>query len=663
MNPKGRTPPTSAGKLRPMGKRTTVATAIPYVNAVPHIGTALTTLCGDITSRYERMRGNDVFFVAGSDENGLKIKEAAEAQGKDVHEFVDDLVARFQSIFQSLHIEWDHYVRTTSERHKFVTQEVFRRLQENGYITLGKYEGWYDVTTETFFKESDLIDGKSPDGNPVRWVTEENYFFKLSAFQDRLLELIEGNPDFIVPETRRNEVLSFIKQGLRDAAVSRANPGWGIPVPGRPDQVIYVWFDAVINYITATGWPDAPDWEEKWPPIVQWIGKDILTRFHATLWPAMLMGLGVPVPKALAAHGWILLAGEKISKSKGNVIRPLELAEELAERSGCEREVAIDAVRYYLTSTMGFESDSVFTYEDFDRRYNSDLANDLGNALNRSLAMTHKFVAGVVPDAEPEAEALQAIQSAKDAYEAAMQTFRLDHAAEAAWSVVKFLNKYIDTRAPWTLAKNSDPALGPVLRSMLLCLRTAETLVRPFMPVVADKIASQLGLAGNTDWAKIGTAESLPAGTVVASPAPIFPRLETKPAAAPEKPKKEKPVTPETPAPVPAPATDLIGIEDFAKVQLRVARIVEAEPVEGADKLLKLQVMIGEEKRQVVAGIRKNYSPEDLIGRQIVVVYNLKPAKLRGIESQGMLLAAVDADNGAILLQPEKEAPEGAKVR
>jgi methionyl-tRNA synthetase len=644
--------------------KTTIVTAIPYVNSTPHIGNILTTLSGDITARYLRMRGEDVFAVAGTDENGLKIKEAAEAQGRDPHEFVSEIAGRFISIFDGMNMKFDQFVRTSLDDHHVASQALFAKLQANGYIYTATYEGWYDVSTETYFKESDLVDGKSPDGNEVRWVSEENYFFKLSAFSDRLLAHIEANPSFIIPETRKNEVVSFIKQGLIDQCVSRKNNGWGIPVPGDDSQVIYVWFDALINYITATGWPN-PGWEDKWPALCQWLGKDILTRFHATLWPAMLMGAELPLPKHVIAHAWILLGGEKISKSKGNVVRPLELAAETAERTGCQPEVAIDVVRYYITATMGYENDSVFSYEDFDKRYNSDLANDLGNALNRSLAMAHKFVDGVIPTADAEPDALAAIADAKAAFEKAMSGFRIERAATAAIDVIRFVNKYIDTRAPWALAKASDPALGAVLKSMLLCIRSAEGFIRPFMPTVADTIAGQLGLDGLTDWNTIGTSASLPSGTKVESPQPIFPRLDI--AKAPAKPEKPVQVPKSEPQPKPmeenANTVNLITIDDFAKVQLRVGRVLEAEPAEGSDKLLKLQVVIGEERRQIVAGIRKNYTPEDLIGRQVVVVYNLKPAKLRGIESQGMLLAATDADGGAILLQPDKEAPEGTQVR
>ena len=645
-----------------MPHKTTIVTAIPYVNASPHVGTLLSTLTGDVCARYFRMRGDDVFFSAGTDENGLKIKEAAEAQGRDPHEFVREITGRFVDIFKAFGIEEDAFVRTSEERHVRVAQAFFAKLQENGHIYKGRYEGWYDVSTETFFKEDDITDGLSPDGNPVRWTSEENYFFRMSAFGDRIREHIEANPHFIVPESRRNEVLSFVKEGLRDLTVSRQNPGWGIPIPGDESQVIYVWFDALINYVTAAGWPEL-GYEEIWPPVVQWLGKDILTRFHATLWPAMLMGVGLPLPETVAAHAWYVLGGgEKISKSKGKMVAPVELAEGLAARAGCAPELARDAVRHYLMATMPFENDTTFTQEEFDRRYNTDLANDLGNALNRSLSMAHRFAGGVVPAGPAEDEALQAIAASKVVYETAMEGFRLEQASAAAFGLVRFLGKYTDSRAPWALAKAEDPALPAVLRSMLLCVRAAEGLVRPEMPRAADAVAGQLGLAPLALWSEIGEESSLPAGHALGEPLPLFPRLEiAKPVPAPKAPKPPKPEKPkEAMSDTPAPQ---ITIEEFMKTQFRVARVLEAEPVEGSDKLLKLQVVVGEERRQIVAGIRANYSPEDLIGRQVVVVFNLKPAKLRGVESQGMLLAATDAEGGAILLQPDREAPEGTQVR
>jgi len=621
----------------------------------------LTELVGDVTARYFRMRGEDVFFQVGTDENGLKIKEAAEAQGRDPHEFVGEIASRFNVIFDKLDISYDDFIRTTEPRHVKASQELFRRLQANGHVYLGKYEGWYDVSTETFFREEDLVDGKSPDGNEVRWVSEDNYFFKLSGFSDQLLKHIEENPNFILPSNRRNEVISFIKQGLRDICITRKNPGWGIPVPDHEELVIYVWFDALINYIAITGWPDA-GWEEKWPAKVQWVGKDILTRFHATLWPAMLMGIGLPLFETVAAHGWVLFGGEKISKSKGSAVRPIELSEEFAAKAGISFELSVDVLRHYLSATMSMENDSTYTTEDYDKRYNSDLANDLGNALNRTLSMAHKFVDGIVPDAAVEPEAQDAIETAKQAFAAAMTEYQIPKASEAAMGLVRFLNKYIDTRAPWALAKNGDAALPSVMRSMLVCIRAAEGLMRIFLPTGCDAIAAQLGVPPLTAWDEIGPAGSLPAGTKLSQPQPIFPRLDIQKAA----PKAE-------PAPKPAPepkktmeteqTTAPISIEDFMKVELRVARVLEAEPIEGSDKLLKMQLDVNGERRQVVGGIKANYTPEDLIGRQVVMVFNLKPAKLRGVESQGMLLAAVDDDGGAILLQPDRETPEGAKVR
>lgn len=642
-------------------------TAIPYVNSTPHIGNVLTTLSGDITARYLRMKGCDVFFQAGTDENGLKIKEAAEAAGENPHKFVDRIAQRFIDIFSGLKISYDDFVRTTEQRHTKASQALFAKLQESGHIYEGTYEGWYDVSTETFFKEDELVDGKSPDGNEVRWVSEQNYFFKLSAFEKPLLDAYSDGRLRVIPETRQNEVLSFIRQGLRDVCVSRSNPGWGIPVPGNDKQVIYVWFDALINYLTCTGWPE-DGWQDKWPPVVQWLGKDILTRFHATLWPAMLMGIGAfevvskDAPFSVVAHSWILLGTEKISKSKGNVVEPLVLAEDLSARTNISNEIAIDALRWYLASTMGFENDTTFTYEDFDKRYNSDLANDLGNALNRSLSMAHKFLAvegekAVIPEASPESDALRAIATAKSDAEAAMADFRIDRYAEATIGLVRYLNKAIDTWAPWSLAKNSDPSLPGVIRSMLLVLRSVEGMIRPIIPDAADRISGQFGLPPLASWDHIGLETSLPAGVKLGTPVPIFPRLDLtakKPA------ETEQKVVPKQKMETP-PITQ-IEFADFMKINLRVARIIEAERIEGSEKLMKLQVRIGEEPRQIIAGIAKSYEPIDLIGRQIIVVANLKPAKLMGQESQGMLLAADDVDGAPILLQPEREAPDGTSV-
>jgi methionyl-tRNA synthetase len=640
-----------------MPKRYYVTTPIYYVNDVPHIGTTLTTFAADVNARYQRMLGREVAFLTGTDENGLKIMEAAAKAGRTPQEHVDEVSQRFRDIWDGMNIRYDDFLRTTEPRHVRAVQRFFQVLRDKGHVYLDRYEGWYDVSTETFLLEADLVDGKSPDGNEVRWVSEENWFFRLSAFEEPLLAHIEANPRFILPEARRKEVASFIRQGLRDACISRANPGWGIPVPGDPGKVVYVWFDALINYVSAAGWPDE-GWERLWPADVEWMGKDILTRFHATLWPAMLLGAGLPLPKTLVGHAWMLIGGDKMSKSRGNIVAPLDLAADLSRRSGCAPALAVDAVRHYMAATMPSLADSTYTQDELDKRYNADLANDLGNALNRSLSMVHRFGGGLVAEGEAEAEARAAIDAARSRYALAMEEFRIELASQAAFDLVRFLNKYIDSRAPWALAKAQDPALGAVLRSMLLCLRTIEGLLRPILPAVAGEVARQLGLDPLDRWEQVGAESSLPVGGRAGEPLPMFPRLDLRPEAASP---SAAPGQAKAQGPGPSPPAE-IEIGDFAKVELRIARVLEAEAVPGSDKLIKLQIMIGSQRRQIVAGIAKSYPPADLAGRQVVVVANLKPATLMGLESQGMVLAADGPDGSAILLQPEHECPEGASV-
>jgi len=641
-----------------MAKRYYITTPIYYVNDRPHIGSSLTTFVCDMTKRYMVMRGVDTYFLTGVDENGLKVMEAAQKNNVTPKDWVDQYSARFIECWKLMGFEYDDFIRTTEPRHVKAVQRFFEILRDKGYVYMDTYEGWYDVSSETFVREADLVDGKSPDGNEVRMVKEENWFFKLSAFQEPLLAHIEAHPEFLMPQSRKNEVLSFIQQGLRDMCITRANPGWGIPIPGDDSKVVYVWFDALISYLAATGWPE-PGWEALWPADIHWMGKEIFVRFHATLWPAMLMGAGLPLPEHVVAHSWFTFG----DKSKGNMIYPEDLIAGLEEKTGVAHDLAVDAVKHSLATLLPAETDSNYTVEEVELRYNTDLANDLGNALNRSLSMAHKFVGGVVPDGRVEPEALEAVKRAKSDYEAAMNEFRIDRAQEAALSVVRFLNKYIDTRAPWALSKNADPALGPVVRSMLFCLRSAEGLVRPVMPNTAKAIATQLSLPPLTSWDAIGGEASLPGGTALGQPQPMFPRIDPKLAkkkeAPVEEPKAEKPVKKEKPK-FEKPAQ--IEFEDFMKVDLRIGRVIEAEAVEGSEKLVKLQVTVGAEKRQVLAGIRKNYDPIDLIGRQVVVAFNLKPAKLMGFESQGMLLAADGPNGEAILLQPDKETPEGTGV-
>lgn len=632
-----------------MSKRFYVTTPIYYVNAKPHIGTALTTLAADVTTRYQRMRGREAMFLTGTDENGPKVAEAAAREGKTPQQFVNDISDEFERIWRGIDVQYDDFIRTTQPRHTKVVQEVFRRLRESGDIYEGNYEGWYCVSCETFWRPQEVEDGLCPNDEcrrTVQWVTETNFFFKLSAYAERLTAHINANPRFIMPDIRRNEVLRFIESGLRDACISRANNGWGVAVPEDESKVVYVWFDALINYLAATGWPET-EAGDLWPPDVQWMGKDILVRFHATLWPAMLMGLGLPLPETLVGHGWMTFGGEKISKSKGNVVEPVQLAKELAERSGCAPALAVDAVRYYMAREMPFASDSTFTPEAFDGRYNTDLANDLGNAIHRSISMAHKFVGGAVPDAEFDATLGETLRQKIAAYEAAMGEYRLDQALTAAFEAVVALNKYIDEMAPWSLAKAGDSvALSAVMRSMLETGRILGTLVQPFMPTAQKGIHAALAFDSTGKWDEALSLSLLRAGTALPEPAPLFPRLQ---------PKVTEPEVAET-APTPA-----ISIDDFRKVELRVADVLTAERVEGSDKLLKLTIKVGDEERSLAAGIAEAYAPDQLIGKQIVIVANLQPAKIRGILSQGMLLAA-DGEGGPIVLTPSAPAPSGAAV-
>jgi len=632
-----------------MPKRFYVTTPIYYVNAKPHIGTALTTLAADITTRYERMRGREVMFLTGTDENGPKVKDAAEKAGVTPQQFVDDVSAEFQSIWHGLDIQYDDFIRTTEPRHVNVVQEVFRRLLDKGDVYLGEYEGWYCVSCETFWRPTEVEDGLCPNPEcrrPVQWVKERNYFFKLSAYGDKLEEHITNNPRFILPEIRRNEVLRFIESGLRDACITRASNGWGVTVPGDENLVVYVWFDALINYLAATGWPET-EGGDLWPPDAQWMGKDILVRFHATLWPAMLMGLGLPLPETLVGHGWMTFGGEKISKSKGNVVEPVQLAKELTERAGCTSDMAVDAVRYYMAREMPFASDTMFTHDAFDNRYNTDLANDLGNAVHRTTSMTHKFVEGMVPDADFDATFASILAKSVTGFQKAMEDYRIDLAVAATFEAVSALNRYIDEMAPWGLAKQGDTiALNSVMRTMLETCRLFGTLIRPVMPSASDYVFNSLGFSTKGIWEEASQFDLLRPGTKIPEPSPAFPRLQPKVA---EEAVKEEPKTPP------------IKIDDFRKVELRVADVLAAERVDGSDKLLKLSIRVGHEERSLVAGIASVYSPEEMVGKQIVVVANLEPAKIRGVVSQGMLLAA-DGENGPIVLTPSAPAPSGASV-
>ena len=677
-------------------KKYYVTTPIYYVNGAPHVGTALTTIACDVLTRYQRLHGREAFLLTGTDENATKVQEAAQKAGVPTMEYVDGLAAEFERCWQYLHIEANAFERTTSEQHKRATHIFFERLREKGYVYSGVYEGWYSVSDETFFRDSEVKDGIAIEsGKPVVRAEEQNYFFKLSAFGDRLLEHIEANPEFLLPEFRRNEVIGFIKEGLRDMSIARPTRGWGMPVPGEPQMAFYVWFDALITYLSGTGWPDSPDWQTLWPADVHFMGKEIFVRFHATLWPAMLMALDLPLPKQVYGHGfWTipgLKEGEKAGKSTGGLPHPIRFAEFIAERSGAQPEIAADAVRYLLCREMNFGLDTLFTVENCLRRFNTDLANDLGNLLNRTINMMVKYYDGVVPEAEHDPEIAALALQVREDYTRALAGFQINGALEAAWKLVARMNKYIDEKAPWTLAKaanngdaDSKAALATVLTACLEATHIVAILMQPFMPVASVTILRQLGIANPEaalTWDALHTGR-LPAGTQVGPPVPIFPRIQELTAdadalmnlSAPISGTKENtnnvsetnvtpaPGTPVAP-PEPTAGTELITIDDFMKVELKAAEILAAEPVPNATKLLRLTVQVGEEDtRTILAGIAEYYAPEELVGRQVVIVANLQPRKMRGIESQGMLLAA-DLDGRAVMLKPDQVVPNGSRVR
>jgi methionyl-tRNA synthetase len=687
-----------------MPKKYYVTSPIYYVNGLPHVGSALTTIACDALTRYHRLRGETTWFVTGTDENATKVQQAAEKAGVPTQPFVDRMANAFREAFDHLDIRYDDFIRTTEARHVRAVQEFFRRLRERGYVYLDTYEGWYSVSDETFFRDEEVRDGVAIEtGKPVEWVQEANYFFKLSAFQEPLLAHIAAHPEFLQPEFRRNEVLSFIKEGLRDISIARANRGWGIPFPDDDRQVVYVWFDALISYLSATGWPDDPNWETLWPADLHFMGKEIFVRFHATFWPAMLMALGLPLPKQVYAHGFWTLRGieGKPGKSTGGLPHPTRLSQFLAERSGTAFDIGADAQRYLLCREMNFGLDTEFSVENLLRRYNSDLANDLGNLLNRTINMAVRYFDAVVPETtRHDAEIVALAARVQAEYAQAMQTFRLNEALEAAWKLVARMNKYIDEKAPWTLAKAANAGdtaakeeLATVLYACLEAARIVATLVSPFMARAAETIRLQLGLVSPVAalrWEELAWG-GLPAGTRLNAPAPVFPRIQeltideatlTRLCSAPEAPAAEREENPvsesETPIPTPPAASSgtpvapesatpaaeaLISIDDFMKVNLRVAEVLAAEPVPNATKLLRLTVQAGEDDtRTILAGLAEFYTPSELVGRQVIIVANLQPRKMRGIESQGMLLAA-DRDGRPILLHPDQEVPVGTRVR
>lgn len=652
-----------------------ITTAIAYTSRKPHIGNTYEIILADAIARYRRLQGYDVFFMTGTDEHGQKIQINAEESGVTPKEYVDKVAGEIKDIWNLMNTSYDKFIRTTDAEHEKTVQKIFKKLYEQGDIYKGYYEGWYCVPCESFFTETQLVDGKCPDcGREVKKTKEEAYFFKMSKYQDRLMKHIEEHPEFIQPESRKKEMVNnFLKPGLQDLCVSRTSFTWGIPVDFDPGHVVYVWMDALNNYISGIGYdPDGPSEQYKklWPADLHLIGKDIL-RFHTIYWPIFLMAMGEPLPKQIFGHPWLLFGEDKMSKSKGNVI----YADELVQRFG------VDGVRYYVLREMPFASDGSITYESMIARYNADLANTIGNLVNRTISMGKKYFGGTLQSAgvtggNAANEALDAdlirtaLETVKNV-DSKMEELRVADALEEIVNLARRSNKYIDETAPWALAKDEaqQARLGTVLYNLLESIRYIGVLLKSFLPETGDAILNQLGVS--EEGRSLESLESfgfLKAGDETNDPSPLFARIDEKKMlaeiaadkakAAAAQPKKEEKAAEKKEA---EPKAE-ISIDDFGKLELKVGEVLECKPVEGAKKLLVSQIRIGDEVRQIVSGIAQYYKPEEMVGKKVVVVTNLKPVKLRGVLSQGMILCASDDNGGFAVVSPEKDVQSGGEV-
>ena len=647
-----------------MSERFYITTAIAYASRKPHFGNTYEVIATDAIARYQRLLGKEVFFCTGTDEHGQKIENYAKEAGITPQAYVDGVAGEIRGIWDGMNTSYDYFIRTTDDYHVAAVQKIFKKFYEKGDIYLGHYEGWYCTPCESFFTATQAEGGKCPDcGAPLKQAKEEAYFFKMSKYADRLMTYIDEHPDFIQPELRKKEMVNnFLKAGLQDLCVSRTSFTWGIPVDFDPKHVVYVWLDALTNYITAIGYDPDKSYEEQsetfkkyWPADVHIIGKDIL-RFHTIYWPIFLMALDLPLPKKVFGHPWFNFGTDKMSKSKGNVIYADELAEHFT----------VDGVRHYALSEMPFSSDGSITYEGVIKRYNNDLVNNLGNLVKRTLDMEKKYFDRVIPTPGAEegsdAELKAACASTFAAYKKNMDDYHIADAVESVFALFDRANKYIDETTPWALAKDESQRarLGTVLYNLMETIRVGAVMLQAFIPATAEEILSELATDAR-DFASLASFGALKSGALVGESKVLFARVDAEAKLAEFEAKRQAELAKLAPAVEKPEGCAIIGIEDFAKVELRSAKVLAAEKVEKAKKLLKLQIDLGYEKRQVVSGIAKWYTPEELVGRKVVVVANLKPATLCGIESQGMILASGEETVRVVFLADD--TPLGERIR